>query len=401
MQTFLYQTRLLSALLVVLLGSALARSAEPEIAGKLKPFVDRQILAGAVTLVSTVDKTVSLQVVGYSDVDAKVALKTDDLFWIASMTKPMTAAALMMLVDEGKVKLDDPVENYLPEFRGQMLLVERDTRLVVLKRPRAPITVRNLLSHTSGLVGRSPLEDKFDMLPLRLGVITYAMSPLQFEPGSKYEYCNAGINTAGRIIEVVSGLSYEDFMRTRLFEPLGMKDTTFWPNQDQARRVARSYKPNASKDGLQVIQVDQLTYPLTDQKLRHGFPAGGLFSTAEDVATFCRMILKGGTYEGKRYLSPASVREMTSTQTGDLLNKGKGEGGYGLGWSTTRRSKGETGPVPAGECGHGGAYATNMTIDPDRKLITVFMVQHAGYPGTDGPKIFPTFVQAAREAFGK
>jgi CubicO group peptidase (beta-lactamase class C family) len=401
MQTFLYQTRLLSALLVVLLGSALARSAEPEIAGKLKPFVDRQILAGAVTLVSTVDKTVSLQVVGYSDVDAKVALKTDDLFWIASMTKPMTAAALMMLVDEGKVKLDDPVENYLPEFRGQMLLVERDTRLVVLKRPRAPITVRNLLSHTSGLVGRSPLEDKFDMLPLRLGVITYAMSPLQFEPGSKYEYCNAGINTAGRIIEVVSGLSYEDFMRTRLFEPLGMKDTTFWPNQDQARRVARSYKPNASKDGLQVIQVDQLTYPLTDDKRRHGFPAGGLFSTAEDVATFCRMILKGGTYEGKRYLSPASVREMTSTQTGDLLNKGKGEGGYGLGWSTTRRSKGETGPVPAGECGHGGAYATNMTIDPDRKLITVFMVQHAGYPGTDGPKIFPTFVQAAREAFGK
>jgi CubicO group peptidase (beta-lactamase class C family) len=401
MQTRLCQMPLISALVVLILGPNLARSADPEIAGRLRPFVDKHVLAGAVTLVSTADKTVSLQAVGYADVDAKVALKTDDLFWIASMSKPMTATALMMLVDEGKVKLDDPVEKYLPEFRGQMLLAEKDTNLVVLKRPRKPITVRNLLSHTAGLVGRSPLEDKFDEVPLRIGVITYAMSPLKFEPGSKYEYNNPGINTAGRIIEVVSGLSYEDFMRTRLFEPLGMKDTTFWPDENQSRRVARSYKPNTAKDGLQLIQVDQLTYPLSDRTKRHGFPAGGLFSTAEDIAAFCRMILKGGTYEGKRYLSPAAVREMTSTQTGDLLNKGNGEGGYGLGWSTTRRSKGETGPVPAGECGHGGAYATNMTIDPDRHLITVFMVQHAGYPGTDGPKIYSTFVQAARETFVK
>jgi CubicO group peptidase (beta-lactamase class C family) len=401
MQTRLCQNPLIPALLVLILGPNLARSADPQIAGLLRPFVDKHVLAGAVTLVSTADKTVSLQAVGYADVDAKVVLKTDDLFWIASMSKPMTATALMMLVDEGKVKLDDPVKKYLPEYRGQMLLAEKDTNLVVLKRPRKPITVRNILSHTAGLVGRSPLEDKFDEVPLRIGVITYAMSPLQFEPGSKYEYNNPGINTAGRIIEVVSGLSYEDFMRTRLFEPLRMKDTTFWPDEDQSRRVARSYKPNTAKDGLQVIPVGQLTYPLSDRTKRHGFPAGGLFSTAEDIATFCRMILKGGTYEGKRYLSPVAVREMTSTQTGDLLSKGNGEGGYGLGWATTRRSKGEAGPVPAGECGHGGAYATNMTIDPDRGLITVFMVQHAGYPGTDGPKIFSTFVQAARETFGK
>jgi CubicO group peptidase (beta-lactamase class C family) len=375
MQMFLQQSRINSTLLIMLLAPTFARSAEPEIAGRLQPFVDRHVLAGAVTLVSKADKTVSLQAVGYADVDAKVALKPDALFWIASMSKPMTAAALMMLVDEGKVKLDDPVEKYLPEFRGQMLLLERDVNLVVLKRPRRPITVRNILSHTAGLVGRSPLEGKFDSLPLREGVITYAMSPLQFEPGSKYEYCNTGINTAGRIIEVVSGISYEDFMLTRLFGPLGMKDTTFWPNEDQVGRVARSYKPNDTKDGLQAISVDQLTYPLTDHKKRHPYPAGGLFSTAEDVATFCRMILKGGTYEGKHYLSPAAVRELTSTQTGDLINKGNGEGGYGLGFSTSRRSKGDAGPVPAGECGHGGAYSTNMSIDPDRSLITVFMVQ--------------------------
>jgi CubicO group peptidase (beta-lactamase class C family) len=131
-------------------------------------------------------------------------------------------------------------------------------------------------------------------------------------------------------------------------------------------------------------------------------PAGGLFATAADVAAFCQMVLRGGTTaDSKRILSEASVREMTSTQTGDILNGGKGENGYGLGWSTTRMSKGEKGPVVAGPCGHGGAYATNMWIDPDRKLFTVFMVQHTGFPNNEGGKIRPAFEQAAVAAFGK
>jgi CubicO group peptidase (beta-lactamase class C family) len=366
------------------------------VAAGLQPFVDAHTLAGAVTLVASKDKVLSLESVGYSDVAARTPMRTDDLFWIASMSKPMTATALMMLVDEGKVNVDDPVEKYLPEFRGQMLAVEQDGEHVLLKKPVHPITVKNILSHTSGLPFMSRVEHQIDTLPLRQAVMSYALSPLKFQPDSKYEYSNAGINTAGRIVEVVSGMSYEQFMQKRLFDPLGMKDTTFWLSENQAKRLAKSYKPNAAKDGLEETPVTQLGYPLTSRD-HYPCPAGGLFSTAGDVATFGRMILAGGTFEGKKYLSEASHRQMTSTQTGSLQNDGKSENGYGFGWSTTRNFHDSE---PMSPCGHGGAYATNLWVDPGRGLVMVFMVQSAGYPNHDGGKIYPTFMKAA-EAFGK
>jgi CubicO group peptidase (beta-lactamase class C family) len=398
MTTFLRVARLIFASIAFGLASN-AFAGDPRIAEALQSYVDRGALAGAVALVASPEKVLSVDVVGYSDVGAKVAMKPDAMFWIASMNKPITASALMMLVDEGKVKLDDPAENYLPEFKGQLRLLDRSGDLVILKKPAKPITVRNLLSHTSGLVGRSPLEGKLDSLPLREGAISYALSPLKFEPGSQYEYCNPGINTVGRIIEVVSGVPYEKFLQERLLDPLGMVDTTFWPTETQLARVAKSYKPGPEKMGLVEIQIDQLTYPLTDLN-RQPYPAGGLFSTADDIGTFCRMILNGGQLDGKRYLSEAAVREMTSTQTGDIISGGKHEGGYGLGWSTTKKSKGESGPVIPGSCGHGGAYSTNMGIDPAKKLVTVWMVQHAGFP-LDGNQAQGAFHKAATEAFGK
>ncbi len=215
----------LASIALVLASNAVA--GDTRIAETLQPFADRGALAGAVALVASPDKVLSVDAVGYSDVGSKVTMKPDALFWIASMNKPITATALMMLVDEGKVKLDDPAEKYLPEFKGQLRVAERSDDLVVLKKPPKPVTVRNLLSHTAGLVGRSPLEGKLDSLPLRDGAITYGLSPLKFDPGSRYEYCNPGINTVGRIIEVVSGVPYEKFLQDRLIEPLGMVDTTF------------------------------------------------------------------------------------------------------------------------------------------------------------------------------
>jgi CubicO group peptidase (beta-lactamase class C family) len=394
----------LSGLLVVVAAISFAAppggSEDDKIAVSLQPFVDRGALAGAVTLVANRDGVLSLEAVGYSDVGSKVPMQTDAIFWIASMSKPMTATALMMLVDEGKLRLDDPVEKYLPEFHGQMVVEKKSRDRLVLKNASHAITLREILSHTSGLAGKSPLEHELDVLSLREGVITYALSPLQFEPGSKYEYCNPGINTAGRLVEVVSGVPYEDLMRTRLFDPLGMKDTTFWPADAQLKRLAKSYKPNTRKDGLDEIPITQLTYPLSDRK-RHPYPAGGLFSTAADVSLFGRMILQGGILGGRRYVSESSVREMTSTQTGSLVNQGKGEGGYGLGWSTSRKAPAGSSLVIPGPCGHGGAYATHLDIDPDRGLVTVFMVQHAGFPGVDGNRIQDTFMKAAVSAFGK
>jgi CubicO group peptidase (beta-lactamase class C family) len=376
---------LLAAAAVTPLRAADDSSPAPSkgVAAVLQPFVDSHSLAGAVTLVADRDKVLSLDTAGFADIAANKPMRPDALFWIASQSKPITATALMMLVDDGKVNVNDPVEKYLPEFKGQGLAVEQDRDHVLLKKPRHPITVREVLSHTSGLPFKSKVEEPtLDLLPLRVAVESYAMTPLQFEPGSRYQYANAGINTAGRIIEVVSGMPYEEFLDRHLFGPLGMKDTTFWPNREQVARLAKSYKPNAAKDGLEETTITQLRYPL-DDRTRQPMPAGGLFSTAHDLARFCQMVLNGGTFEGRRYLSEAAVKEMTGKQTGDAVKEG-----YGFGWSTN----GST-------FGHGGAYATNMTIDAKRGLITIWMVQHAGFPG-DGGKSRAAFEKAALERFG-
>ncbi|MFO0927850.1 MAG: serine hydrolase domain-containing protein [Gemmataceae bacterium] len=314
-------------------------------------------------------------------------MRPDALFWIASMTKPMTAAAVMMLVDEGKVALDDPVEKYLPELKGLWVVAEQDGDRLVLKRPAKPVTIRRLLSHTSGMPFASRLEQPtLDRFTLRDGVVSYAMTPLVYEPGSKYQYSNAGINTAGRIIEVVSRMPYEEFMHKRLFDPLGMKDTTFWPNEGQLARLAKAYRPGPPGKGLMETPIGQLRYPLTD-RTRQPMPAGGLFSTADDVGRFCRMVLGNGTFEGKQLLTARAVREMTSCQTADL------PASYGLGWQTGRK---------AGErFGHGGAYSTQMAVDPRTGLVLVLLVHHAGFAGKEGGKIHATFLQAATERFGK
>jgi CubicO group peptidase (beta-lactamase class C family) len=311
-------------------------------------------------------------------------MAANSVFWIASMSKPITGTALMLLVDEGKVKVDDPVEKYLPEFRGQMLVAYKDASTVLLKRPKHPITVKNVLSHTSGLPFQSSVEQPtLDLLPLREAVLSYAMTPLDFEPDTKYAYSNAGINTAGRIIEVVSGMPFEKFVEERLFQPLGMKDSTFWPNEEQTARLAKSYKPNEAKNDLVEIKIGQLLYPLSDRNHRFPMPAGGYFSTAGDMGRFCQMLLNGGTLDGRRYLSEAVIKQMSSKQTADGLT------GYGFGWSTGGNSY-----------GHGGAHSTNMTVDTEKGLVTIWMVQHAGFPG-DGDKSQGAFRNAAYAAFGK
>jgi len=352
--------------------------AAPPIAAALQPFVDSHEMAGAVTLVATKDKVLSVDAVGYADLGAKTPMTKDTLFWIASMSKPMTATAFMMLVDEGTVNLDDPVEKYLPEFKGQMYIAEKDATHILLKKPTHPITLHNLLSHTSGLPPISPIETPtLDLLPLELAVRSHAMSALRYDPSTSYEYSNAGINTAGRVIEVVTGMPYEKFLQERLLDPLGMTDTVWIPSQEQVERLAKSYK--AGKSGLEEIHISQLHYPLTDPE-RKSMPAGGLFSTAADIAKFGQMILNGGVYNGKRFLSEAAIAEMTRKQTGDV-NKAP----YGYGWG-----------IEGCTFGHGGAYKTNLNINPQLGLVTVFMVQQGSdWPTKEGDKILPTFHDAA------
>lgn len=375
-------TLLLAAIAMGASGHRSATAADQGITAALQPYIDDHTLAGAVTLVASPDRVLSIETVGYMDIAAKKPMRPDALFWIASQSKAMTAAALMMLVDEGKVNVDDPVEKYLPEFKGQWVKAEQDSDHIMLRKPVHPITIKNVLTHTSGLPFSSPVEQPtLDVLPLAARVRSYAMLPLEFEPDSKYAYSNAGINTAARIIEVVSGVPYERFMQQRLFDPLGMKDTTFWPTERQVRRLAKSYKANADKTALEETPITQLRYPLTDHS-RQPMPAGGLFSTAADVTRFCQMLLNGGVLDGKRVLSEAAVREMTSRETPEALTTS-----YGFGLSVDKDGY-----------GHGGAYSTNMTIDTQHRLIFIWMVQHADFPG-NGAKSHDAFMQAAKSAF--
>jgi len=365
------------------------------LAAKMQPFVDNQTMAGAVMLVATKDKILDLEAVGYSDLAAKTPMTTDGLFWIASMSKAMTASALMMLVDEGKVNVDDPVEKYLPEFKGQMVVDPKDPTKTPVA-PSHPITVREILSHTSGLPFR-PLGETgpLDTRPLAQEVAIYASRPLVSDPGTKYAYANAGLNTAARIVEVVSGMPYEQFMQQRLFDPLGMQDTTFWPSADQLKRLPKAYDgPAAATDNastatgnLKEIPIDQLTYPLDDHAKRFPIPAGGLFSTALDVARFCQMFLNDGTFEGKTYLSPEAIKMATTKETGPNVTNP-----YGFGW----------GIDPDGSYSHGGAYKTYMGVDPAHGLVEVFLVQQGNHWGTpDGAHtVWRAFKEAALAMVG-
>ena len=345
----------------------------------LQPLIDNHTIAGAVTLVATRDRIVYLQATGYRDLSEKEAMPVDAMFWIASTSKPMTVTAFMMLVDEGKVNLNDPVEKYLPEFHGQMVKAGKDSPQIV---PAShPILVREILSHTSGLPFKSSAQaGALDTLPLKDQVLSFAAEPLMFQPGTSWSYSNEGIDTAARVIEVVTGMPYKKFMQQRLFWPLGMKDTTFWPDAEQVARIAENYKLDFRTKDLAKVKISQLTYPLDDHQHRFPMPAGGLFSTAADVATFCQMILNGGVLNGVRYISPASLHAMTSVQNGGMAGTD-----YGFGWF-----------ISGTGFGHGGANKNEMQIDTKTGRIFIFMVQQDGQWGTpDGDKMTPALEHLA------
>ena len=306
-------------------------------------------------------------------------MRTDDLFWIASMTKPMTAVCVMMLAEQGKLSVDDPVEKFIPEFR--------ELRLGGARPPR-PVTIRDLLTHTAGL-GDATIPPKASLAER---VAAYAHAPMRFAPGSRWDYCNGGFNTLGRVIEVVSGKSYDSFLRQRLLSPLGMGDTTFWPSP---RRVAKSYRPGGG--GLDETSVYARPGDISDRS-RPALAAGGLFSTASDVARFYQMILNGGSLGSRKILSAQSVKLMTSVQTGGIRT-GFVEGmSWGLGFQIVRSPQGATAALSPGSFGHGGSFATQSWADPRRDAVYVLMIQRAGYANPDGAEPRKVFQDTAAAA---
>jgi CubicO group peptidase (beta-lactamase class C family) len=358
-----------------------------KITSRMQQFVEDQTLAGAVMVVGTADGIVFQDAVGSMSLESKTPMSKDTLFRIASMTKPMTAAAIMILADEGKLKPEDLVEKHLPEFRGQMLKVtSKGKGEAKLQKPKRPITLADLMTHTSGLPSGYPKEagDVYGKrhITLKESIEHIAKQPLNFEPGTQWSYCNSGIDTLGRVVEVVSGMSYEDFMKKRIFEPLEMKNSTFHPTKEQYARTAELY---GQKDGKLVATPNVLLGAPGTWK--HPVPAGGLYSTGADVAQFYRMMLAGGTLNGKKILSAESVKELTTIHTGDLRSGFVGGSGFGYGFAVVKKPEGVTATLSEGSFGHGGAFGTQSWADPKKGVFMILLIGRTGLKNGDASEM--------------
>lgn len=414
-----------TALLVALLLApwAAAHAAEAPrgaLASALQPFVDRHSIAGVVALVADKDQVLAVETVGYASLSAQAPMQTNALFWLASITKTFTATALMLLVDEGKVNVDDPVEKYLPEFKGQQVAEGADkTRR---HPPQHPVTIKELLTHTSGLIGpNDPPIKRTNVLKEDAG--QYGAAPLKWEPGTKFEYNNSGINTAGRIIEVVSGLPYGQFVQQRLLAPLGMTDTTFWPDAGQAARLALTSQLNKEKSALEDlpnkpdgewrhqptnaphVPLVMRTYSgdaLRAYPNRYAWPAGGLFSTAPDLVKFGQMMLKGGVGRGQRLVSDAAFRRLTTVEPSTVALKPSP--GIGLVWFVKQH---DDEGLATGSFGHNGARGPVMFVDPTHQLVMILLIESfdihlLGQPrGAEQKNLRTAFFRAAIQQYGK
>jgi CubicO group peptidase (beta-lactamase class C family) len=334
----------------------------------LQQLVSSNEIPGAVALVATKDKVLHLSAVGQSDLTTGRKMKPNDVFWIASMSKPITSVAVAMLADDGKLSFDDPVEKFLPEFHDMLAGEQTATQRVLVKATR-PITLRDLMTHTSGL-GEYRVTDPHWTLAAMIKVL--AREPLRFQPGTRWSYSTAGMDTLGRVVEVVSGMPYDKFLQTRLFDPLGMKDTTFWISPAQEKRFVTPVISRAGK-----LEPTPIAYmyggAVTDRK-RPPLGGAGLFSTAEDVTKFYQMMLNHGAFNGHQILKPETVAEMARKQTGDL--KARAGMPWGLGFCVvedpSQMESNKT--LSPGAFGHGGAFGTQSWADPARGIIYVLMI---------------------------
>jgi CubicO group peptidase (beta-lactamase class C family) len=360
------------------------------IATAVQHDIDDKRVAGAVTLVVRHGKVAWFKAQGMSDREAEKAMPTNAMFRICSMTKPITSVAVMMLYEEGKFLLDDPVSKYLPEFKNPRVLVKPASGATYTIPATKEITIRDLLRHTSGITYQwnddlGPTYEKADVASGLLqfdGTISdnvkhLAALPLLFNPGDRFEY-SLGVDVLGRLVEVVSGKPLDEFFRTRIFEPVGMKDTYFFPPDNKLNRLATAYTyypdkglnrfPDAPiREGSFVYSAD---YPSRGpKKLFSG--GAGLVSTAMDYARFCQMMLDDGKVGNTRLLSRKSVELMTHDQLGKIAT----DMGFGLGFGVdgVKAPLAELGSV--GSYNWGGFFYTGFSIDPKEQMIVIFMAQ--------------------------
>ena len=358
----------------------------------IQRYIDSKSISGAVTVVARKGRIAHFEAQGLMDLESKKPMTKEIIFRVASMSKPVTAVALMMLVEEGKIRLNDPVSRFIPEFK--------DTQVAMPKQPAAPrapgappreqeiylvpanreITIQDLLTHTSGLSSgglggraaaklapKNPTDTLAGRIP-RLGAV-----PLDFQPGTQWAYSALdGPDTLGYIVELVSGMPYAAFLRRRIFEPLGMKDTVFYPSEALWPRVVTLYRRTA-----QGLDRSQNQDGLSSKTFQSG--AAGLFSTAEDYLQFAQMLLNGGVLNGKRLLSPRTVELMSSNHVGELFNGRTPRAAHGVGFGFQMQvvlDSVQSGlRVSDGSYGWSGAYGTLFWIEPKEKMVELLTVQ--------------------------
>jgi CubicO group peptidase (beta-lactamase class C family) len=394
------KTVLACSLLIVVLGltnvSSDTPTARPEDVGlsserlqRISQMIQRRVaagdIAGAVTAVARKGRVAHLSAQGAMDLESKQPMTPASMFRIASMTKPVVGVAIMMLVEEGKLHLNDPVSRYIPQFRGMKVAIAQpasgrggtngDPRFYTVPAQRE-VTIKDLLTHVSGLgsgpMGNSDIEKvaRKDGETLAQYIPRLGGTALEFQPGSRWTYSpGAGFETLGHVVEIASGMPLDRFFRTRVFDPLGMEDITFWPSDNQWKRVATVYSRGAT--GL------SKTTPANDTMSRNVYfrGSGGLYSTAEDYIPLGIMLANGGELNGKRLLGRKTVEMMTAAHVPDTLPGRPAGEGYGLSVRVVTDHAARGTMLSSGTYGWSGAQGTHFFVDPKEQLVGVLMVQ--------------------------
>jgi CubicO group peptidase (beta-lactamase class C family) len=356
----------------------------------MQRHIDAHNISGAVTLVARKGQVAWFHAQGVMDIQANKPMDKDAIFRVYSMSKPITGAAILMLIEEGKVRLNDPVSKFIPEYKGSKVAVveDRPANTAMSGTPKyytipatREITIQDLLTHVSGLASGGPasarelqgLLDTLNTKTLADIMPKFAATSLDFQPGSRWTYSPlAAFDTLGRVVEVASGMTFDQFLKQRLFTPLGMKTTGFHPGDDRWPSVVTAYhRADAT--------LTKTQNPNFLQSKTYFSGGGGLVSTAEDYAQFALMLSSGGQWNGKRLLSPKTVELMSSVFVPDTM-PGRGPGrSWGLSVEVISDPVAAGHRVSKGSFGWDGAYGTHFWVDPQEKLIGVMMIQ------TDNP----------------